>query len=307
MDLNDLYYFYLIVKHGGFSAAERASGLTKSALSRRVTQLEERLQVRLINRNTRKFSPTAAGNILFERAESVVRESELAYASMETLTHRPSGQLRVLAPTLLAQLNLANLLPGFLKEFSDISIVVDASDQSLEIIENGYDVAFRSNKDIDPSSGLIARTISEIELILVSSKSHPTSSQIKVPADLTNQRLASSVLDRIEGAMVWRFFREEESSDVKLQPSLFCLNPAVQLEAVRNGDLIGLIPSVLAESEIIAGRLIRILEDWKTETYKIYAIYPSRKNMSPALRAFLDYMYLHLPHQISGTSFEEKL
>ena len=79
----------------------------------------------------------------------------------------------------------------------------------------------------------------------------------------------------------------------------------MQREAVKKGDLVGLIPSVLADADIKAGRLVRVLEDWRTESYKIYAIYPSRKNMNPALRVFLDYMYLHLPRQISGTSFEE--
>ncbi|MCE0968870.1 LysR family transcriptional regulator [Pseudomonas sp. NMI4491_12] len=305
MDLNDLYYFYLVIKHGGYSAAERSSGLTKSALSRRIMQLEERLQVRLINRNTRNFSPTPAGSILFERAQVVVEEAEAAYASMADLTKSPSGQLRVLAPTLLAQMNLANLLPGFLKQYPEINIVVDASDHSLEIIENGYDMAFRNNKDLDPDSELIAKTISEVELILVSSPEHPALKEILEPSDLMSQRLASSVLDRIYGTITWHFFKDDQTGAVKFQPSLFCLNPAVQLEAVKKGDLIGLIPSVLADADIKAGRLVRILEAWRTESYKIYAIYPSRKNMNPALRVFLDYMYLHLPHQISGTSFEE--
>ncbi|MBD8473208.1 LysR family transcriptional regulator [Pseudomonas sp. CFBP 8770] len=300
MNLNDLYYFFLVVKHGGFSAAERSSGLTKSALSRRITQLEERLQVRLINRNTRNFSPTPAGLTLYERTQLLVQEGEAAYACMATLTDHPSGQLRVLAPTLLAQLNLATLLPGFLKAYPEIKIVVEASDQSLEIIENGFDVAFRNNKDIDPSSGLIARTIAEIELIVVCSSDSPDIGELKAPSDLKKRRLTSSVLDRLEGAVEWTFIKDGESRTIKFQPSLFCLNPAVQLEAIKNGSLIGLIPSVLAEADIKNGSVLRILHEWQTETYKIYAVYPSRKNMNPALRAFLDYMYLHLPRQIAG-------
>lgn len=299
MDLNDLYYFFLVVKHGGFSAAERSSGLTKSALSRRITQLEERLQVRLINRNTRNFSPTPAGQTLYEHTQLLVQESELAYASMAALTNHPSGQLRVLAPTLLTQLNLATLLPGFLKAYPDIKITVEASDQSLEIIENGYDVAFRNNKDIDPSSGLIARTIAEIELMVVCSFDSPELDKIQTPLDLSKRRLTSSVLDRMEGSVEWRFVKGDETQTIKSQPSLFCLNPTVQLESIKNGNLIGLIPIVLVEKYLKNGSLVQILQDWQTETYKIYAIYPSRQNMNPALRAFLDYMYLHLPKHLA--------
>lgn len=300
MDLNDLYYFFLVVKHGGFSAAERSSGLTKSALSRRITQLEERLQVRLINRNTRNFSPTPAGTMLYERTQLLVQEGESAYASMAALTNRPSGQIRVLAPTLLAQINLATLLPGFMKAYPEIKIVVEASDQSLEMIENGFDVAFRNNKDIDPDSGLIARTIAEIEMILVGSSKTSDISDLDKPSDISKRRLTSSVLDRHEGAVEWAFTKDGETRTIKLQPSLFCLNPAIQLEAIKNGGLIGLIPSVLIDMDLANGNLVRLLNEWKTETYKIYAIYPSRKNMSPALRVFLDYMYLHLPKQIAG-------
>ncbi|MGQ8705092.1 LysR family transcriptional regulator [Serratia sp. TSA_198.1] len=301
MDFNDIYYFYLVAEHKGYTAAERQSGLTKSLLSRRVTQLEERLKVRLIQRNSRRFALTAAGRILHQRAADMVKEGVAAYDSVSELTAEPSGLVRVSSLTVLAQYHLAPILPGFMTRYPQVRVTIDATDRHVQVIEESMDLVLRASRCIDEEPGLIARPLATSRLILVASpgflKRHGMPGS---PTQLTKMHTLSSVLDRLEGEQKWELINNitEEGITITHDPMLFCLNPRVQLEAAVNGVGIGLIPDIIAYPAIAEGKVIQILKPWATHERIIHAVFPSRKNMNPAVRAFLDYLIVHLPESL---------
>lgn len=292
MDFNNLYYFYLVAENGGYTAAQKASGITKSLLSRRISDLEEQLNVRLINRNTHSFSLTNTGQVLFERAEAMVREGINAYESVSALTTEPMGVIRISCPPVLAQYHLAPHLPGFMKKYPRVSVNIEATNRQVHLIEEMFDVVLRASSNFDDVQGLIAKPISTTQPLLVASHEFlETYGCPETLQDLKNFRTISSVVDQYEGVQKWTFTHKNgDKSAVKHKPVLFCRNPRVQLEAVLNGLGIGLIPHFSVQKHIRDKKLVIILEDWATETHYIHALYQSRKHMNPAVRAFLDYM-----------------
>lgn len=297
MDFNDLYYFYLIAEHGGFTAAERISGVTKSLLSRRIAQLEERTNVRLIQRNSRSFSLTTAGKILFEHAAQMVKDGQLAYDSVSELTVEPIGNIKVSCPTVLAQYNLAPILPGFMARYPKVNITIDATDRHVQIIEEMFDLALRARVSMDDEPGLVARVLATSRLILVASPVFLNFHGIPdSPDKISGLPTISSVLDRYEGEQKWQLVNNENRAVIiKHRPVLYCLNPRVQLEAALHGIGIGLIPESIALPAVHEGRLKQIMSEWTTFDHIIHAVFPSRKHMNPAVRAFLEYLLTHLP------------
>ncbi|WP_275554466.1 LysR substrate-binding domain-containing protein [Mixta sp. Marseille-Q2659] len=300
MDFNDLYYFYLVAENSGYTAAEKNSGITKSLLSRRVVQLEERLKVRLVQRNSRSFALTTAGNILLEHAKEMVREGINAYDSVSELVAEPSGVVRLSSPTVLAQYHLAPIIPGFMARYPNVRLCIDATDRHVQVIEERIDLSLRARKNINQEPGLVARILAVSNMILVASPvllEHygvPDS-----PEELESLPTISSVLDRNENEQRWDLTNKDGANfQFKHRAIMYCTNPRVQFEAVIHGIGVGLLPDTIVYSAIRERKLIKILEAWKADSHVIHAVFPSRKHMNPAVRAFLDYLILHLPGTI---------
>lgn len=305
MDFNDIYYFYLTAENGGFTAAERTSGITKSLLSRRVAQLEEKVGVQLIQRNSRQFSLTEAGRQLYEGAINMVAEGQSAYDSVALLRSVPSGIVRVSCPTVLAQHHLSLLLPDFMRQYPKISVSLDATDRNVQVIEERIDIALRSKKSLDSEPGLVARPLAASKMILVASPSFIEQYGMPThPNQLSRLPTLSDELERIDGEHKWELFSPEGSSCiVKHHPRLFCLNRWIQLESALQGIGLGLVPSPLATISIEKGDLIQVLPEWTTKAQIIHAVFSKRKGMNPATRVFLDYLILHLPEILKAPPF----
>src|SRR5689334_14895134 len=169
MDLNDLRYFALIVEHGGFSAAERLTHITKSKLSRRVALLEERLGVRLLQRSTRRLALTEAGRAFYEHCAAMMVEAEAAEQAVEQLRSEPVGRVRMSCPTAMAQFYVAQLLADFMRCHPKVAIELDASDRVVNLIEEGFDLALRAFDAGLHDPGLISRRIASGRMMLVAS------------------------------------------------------------------------------------------------------------------------------------------
>lgn len=297
MDFNDLYYFYLIAKHEGFTRAEKMSGITKSLLSRRVAHLEERLKVRLIQRSTRSFALTEAGRLLYVHAAEMVKEGNAAYDSLSHHVTQPSGIIRISCPSVLAQYHLAPILPGFMSAYPLIQVYLDATDRPVQVIEERIDLALRAHRLIDSEPGLIVRTLAKSHLILVASPAFIAREGLPTTFDeLAGLSTISSVVDRNEGELKWELENAQQQVTIfKHHPVLFCLNPRVQLEAAVQGIGVGLIPKSISSHAVAEGKLVHILPEWFTHNHIIHAVFPSRKHMNRAVRAFLDYLVEHLP------------
>ena len=166
IDLNDLYYFCEIVRHGGFAAAERATREPKSKLSRRLAQLEDRLGIRLVERSTRRFRVTEIGQIFFQHCSNMVQEAEQAQAAVAGAKDRPSGLVRFSCPTGMLE-TVTPILASFLAAHPDVSLNVVTGNSPTDLIEQRVDVALRVRFSLDGDASLTMRALAASRRILV--------------------------------------------------------------------------------------------------------------------------------------------
>ena len=156
-DLDDFYCFGLVVEHGGFSAAERATDIPKSKLSRRVYNLEEKLGVRLIQRSSRHFAVTDIGMNIYRHAQVMMNAAQSAHDLVDHLSEQPRGVIKVSVPVTVAQSELSKILPDFLKTYPEIRVQLLVSNRRVDIINEGFDVALRVRANLDDDPSLVLR------------------------------------------------------------------------------------------------------------------------------------------------------
>src|SRR5438132_1163226 len=222
-DLNDIYFFASVVQYGGFSAAARTIGGEKSRLSRRVAALEKRLGVRLLQRTTRALALTEAGQRFFERCRAAVEGAQAAYDSVAELKKEPSGLVRLSSPVLLTQRCLAHALPGYMTSHPKVSVYVEATDRTVNVIEERFDIAIRAKPVVESVAGLVAKTFGSSQRVLV-----PSRWSASAPAAFTTPGA------RLQSASVSRNAR---SSWERLERSDLHLRLAFHVEGARAFEL----------------------------------------------------------------------
>jgi DNA-binding transcriptional LysR family regulator len=184
-DLNDLYYFAMVVEHGGFAAAERALGIPKSRLSRRISQLESDLGVRLLQRSTRRFAVTDVGTSVYRHAQTMLAEAQAAREVVDRLSAQPRGVVRVSVPVSLAQQEIPAMLPDFLALYPEVRVQLLVSNRRFDLINEGVDVALRVRSKLEDDGSLVLRTFGPIQSLLVATPGYLDGmGRPKLPADL---------------------------------------------------------------------------------------------------------------------------
>jgi DNA-binding transcriptional LysR family regulator len=330
MDLNDLRYFALIVEHGGFSAAERETRVPRSKLSRRIARLEQRLGALLLQRSTRRLALTDAGQAFYAHCRAMLVEAEAAEAAVGQLYAEPAGTVRLTSPVVIAQLYLAPLIAGFMVRHPKVRVELDATDRTLNLIEDRVDIAVRARESAMQEPGLVARRIGSGRLILVASPSYldglaaPPSTSAPVtsaasttlaasatPAlastpsmPVTPEQLAqcATIGSRLEGeAQNWTLrHRDGGSCRVTHRPRLLCSDFSVQYEAAISGVGIALLPERVARRGLRYEALRQVLPDWGTAEESIHLVIATRRGLMPAVRALLDYLAVELPRALGG-------
>ena len=190
--LDDLYYYAMVVRHGGFAAAGRALGVPKSRLSRHVNTLEEQLGVRLLQRSTRRFVVTDTGQQLFRHCEAMLAQAEAALEVVETARSEPRGRIRVACPVAVAENVLAPVLPRFLARHPQVRVDLVVSNRRVDLLGEGFDAALRVRTTPSGEDGVVMRSFAELCELLVASPAYLAAAGVpEVPADLaTHQILA---------------------------------------------------------------------------------------------------------------------
>nr|MBF0685247.1 LysR family transcriptional regulator [Pseudomonas sp.] len=301
-DLNDLFYFAKVVDEGGFSAAGRVLNVSKSHLSRRISLLEERLGLRLLQRSTRKLAPTQAGEVYLRYCRAIAQAAHDADESMLGLLAEPTGQVTISAPIGLAQTVFPLLLPGFLSQYPKVSVRLHITNEAVDLYRDQVDIAMRIREAMHADANLIARRFGTSELSLVASKAylehHGTP---QTPADLADHATVSFAVTE-PGPHDWRLYDSHgEHVVVRHQPRLLCGDLQILLEAIRQGQGIGLLPDALWRAADFDDTLIHVLPDWRLPEGIVYAAYASRRGMVPAVRVLLDYLADNLTAVLDGT------
>lgn len=289
-DLNDIAFFVAVVENKGFSAAARALGLPKSTLSRRVGQLEERLGIRLLERSTRHFRLTDAGNSYFEKARAILDELDAADRELAQMRAGPCGIVRLAAPLASAQYLLPQILPDFLKRYPMIKVQVMVTDRPVDLFEDKIDIAIRARTELG-NEMLTMRKLATSYRILVASPTFVAEHDIKGDDPKILSGLA--FLSSNENAVRQSFTLVGPSGErqaVGFEPRLWTTDFNLVRESAIAGLGIAFLPLQVVQVALEDGRLIRVLPGWQSEPATIHLVFASQKSLTPAGRLLVEYL-----------------
>ena len=287
---NDLYYFARVAEKGSFTGAARALNIPKSRLSRRVAELEQRLGLRLLQRTTRHLVLTEVGRQFLLHCQAMVAEAEAATALALQVHSSPRGRLRVSCPGAMAQDQLAGLLPAFLGAYPDIRLELLVVNRRVDLVEEGIDVALRVRPPGEEDALLATRRfLTSCSVCVAAPAALAQWPELRVPHDLV--RVPVLGMPRTDWKLHWRFARNGAD------PVLLQLTPrlaADDFNVIRSAALAGLgiavLPLAACRAQLEAGTLGQVLPDWQLPAGVMHAVYPSRRGLAPAVRAFLDFL-----------------
>ena len=299
-DLNDLQFFAVVVEHGGYAAAERALGIPKSRLSRRITQLEADLGVRLLQRSTRKFAVTEVGQSVYRHAQSMLNEAQAAREAVERVSATPRGVIKVGCPVALSQDILTHLLPGFMRQFPQVRLQLQVSNRRVDIIQEGFDIALRVRNQLTDDGELVLRRFGDVrEMLVASPKYLDRAGRPSTPAELAGHATLSMSDD--EARQRWSLHGPNgEIERVDLQPHLMAHDFPLLLSAAREGLGIALLPEMTCADAVRRGELELVVPEWHLPMGICHAVFPSRRGLLPAVRVFIDYLAEHMPAVIEA-------
>ncbi|WP_173911177.1 LysR family transcriptional regulator [Acinetobacter sp. Marseille-Q1618] len=293
-DLDDFYCFALVVEHGGFSAAERATDIPKSKLSRRVYNLEENLGVRLIQRSSRQFAVTEIGMNIYRYAQVMMNAAQSAHDLVDHLSEQPRGLIKVSVPVSIAQNEIARILPQFLKDYPEIKVQLLVSNRRVDIVNEGIDLALRVRDNLDDDPNLVLRKFEQIQQHLFASQAYLNEfGTLKKPEDLSEHRILSMVDEHVDQQIILHD-EEGHQKKVKVNPILMGSDLLMLAKLASQNCGVVLLPDSVVEDYVATGQLVRVLPNWKVPQGVFHAVYPSRRGLLPAVRVFIDYLVEHL-------------
>lgn len=282
MDLNELLVFVRVVQAGSIRGAAEQLSMPKSTVSRKLIELEARLEARLLQRTTRKLGLTDAGRLYYDHCARIVGEIEDAERAVQRQHEAPRGLLRVTAP-----LNLAVLGPiviEYLAAHPEVRLELSANARVVDLIEERFDVGLRIGPLED--SSLVARTLGVVSWILVATRGYlKKHGRPKSPAELKSH----DVLLFGTSATVTLTY-ERRTEEVSLAPRLLTNDMDVLWGALKNGLGVAIVPAFLCEEDLRAGRFEHVLSGWSPPSTPVHVVVPSARHLSPTVRSFVDHL-----------------
>ena len=284
--LTAMQVFAEVATSGSFSATADKLDMSRAMVTRYVAELEEWLGARLLQRTTRSVTLTDAG-------ETCLRRSQQMLALMENVEEETTisggelrGQLRLTCAMSFGYAQLAAVLAAFLALHPQLKIDLNVSEGALNLVDARIDLAIRISAEPDPM--LIARPLARCDSLLVASPAYLDSHGTPhAPQELTQHRCLSHANF---GKSVWHLARGAESTQVSVVSRFSANDATALLKAAMAGGGIAMLPTYLVNPVVATGELSTVLPDWQAPVATIYALYPSRRNLSPAVRALLDYL-----------------
>lgn len=276
-----------VVSSGSFAEAARRLGVTRSAISKAITQLEQELGVRLLDRTTRRVTPTEAGLAYYERCLAILAQISETEAQVSRLHDEPKGVLKVNGPMSFGTLYLGSAIADFMDRYRDLKVELTLSDRMIDPLEEGVDVTVRIGAMVD--SSLIARRISTARVLLVASPEYLARNGMpKTPADLVGHKCLhyghSTTVPR------WQLTDNGTSITVPVAACLSSNNGDTLRDAALKGIGIARQPSFIVGSDIAAGRLVVVLPDFPPQDVTIHALYAPNRFLAAKSRVFIDFL-----------------
>ena len=284
----DLQAFVTVVDAGSFSAAGERLAIAKSVVSRRVSALEQRLGVKLLNRTTRRLSLTDSGRALHQRASRILADLDDAEQVVTSAHGALRGRLRIAAPLSFGLLHLAPAVTEFLQVNEELVIDIDLNDRQVNIVEEGFDMAVRVGYLED--STLVARRLSSVRRVTVASPGYLAQHGMPTEPDELEHHWGINYAN-IPRHMQWRYHLPDGKTVTPQVPSrLQTNNGEMQASAAMAGLGIAVLPSFLCNEAIADSRLIPLLCDYEQPPEGVYVVYPPGRFLSRRVRSFSDFL-----------------
>lgn len=279
--------FVQVVDAGGFSAAARRAGKSKALLSKYVRDLEDELGVRLLNRTTRRLSPTEAGLAYHREAVDILQRLADLEASVRDAHTRARGHLRVSAPRSFGDAELGGAVLEFMAAHPDITVDLRLDDRFVDLVEEGFDLAIRVSEPVD--SSLIARRLGSFRVVTCAAPAWIAAhGRPQTPTELAG--LPAIADTNARNWSHWPYLVDGERIVVNVSPRMNVNSPQVVAEAAVAGLGVARVPLFAVAAAIEAGRLEVLLEANELTGLAVNAVYPHRRHLSGKVRVFVDFL-----------------
>ncbi len=298
-DLNDYFYFVHVVEKRGFSAASEALGLPKSRLSRHIRQLEERMDARLIQRTTRQFNVTELGETFYAHARTVVDEMEKAENAVRRKKNLLSGNVTISCSVGVAQFAMKELIARFLAENPLVTVSQQVTNQNIDMVASGVDLAIRGHSAALPDSSLIQRPLAQVEWQLFAASDYEDQhGSLGDPSDIENHQTLALGWQSPRGK--WELERQSgEKLAVEITPRLKSDDMSTLKHAATGGAGLVALPAYTCRDELENGQLRRVLSSWHAGAPQLSLVAPIRKGRPQAVVAMQDFLIAEFANAVA--------
>lgn len=285
---DDYYYFYLVVKHGGFSAASEASNITKSKLSRRILDLEAKFNVTLIQRSTRHFKVTPLGQEFFEECAKIIEQADNAQNVLLKQEIELQGLIKISCPPVMMEHQIRPILNQFLKKNPKVRVELALTSRRIDVLHDDIDLAIRTNFSSNEDSSIIVRDVIKTTHCLVISPELLGDREIQHVTELCE--FPTIVLGTDKQHYHWHLhhIQQREEIDIPLQPRVKSNDLMGAYYAVLDGLGIADLPYLTVERDIASGRLIHLLPEWCSNIGVVQLVYASRKGQRLVMEKLIE-------------------
>ena len=285
--LNAISVFCKVIETQSFTQAANQQNISVAMASKLVSQLEEHLKTRLLQRTTRKIVPTEAGMLYYQRCQAILLDLSEADSSISNMATSLQGNLLISVPRDFGLLYISPNLPKFIELHPNLHVEIEFEDKRVDLVAEGYDLALRIGYMQD--SSLVARKISSSPMHFVASPSYLESRGTPLtPDDLEYHQglLYKSSLNQVH----WLSTKANQIQRYKIQSKVVSNNGMALLEMTKAGLGISNSPNFFVKGALASGELVEILSEYKQKPLDIYVVYPNRRHLPAKVRAFIEFL-----------------
>jgi DNA-binding transcriptional LysR family regulator len=291
MLMNEMVIFYTVVQQNSFSGAASTLGVSKSFISKHITELEKKLKTRLLNRTTRQLSLTEAGEIFYQHCKSLAAVADDGFDAIMNLNNQPSGKLKISVPPALAVHLFSEPMITYMQLYPDVTLNVNLESKFVDIIKDGFDLVIRVA--IMPDSSLISQKIASLGSVVCASPQYmEKNGPIHTPEELSSHVFTTYSGHRFSKTLT--FTRKNKQHTVEV-PSIFdCNSLDLMVKILGTHACMAVLPTLMAKQLEKENKVIICLPEYQLPEVDLYAVYPARAFMPLKVKAFIDILKLHL-------------
>ncbi|WP_286708485.1 LysR family transcriptional regulator [Psychrobacter sp. UBA2514] len=275
--------FVCVAEYGSFTRAAKALGISTAQVSRQISALEKRLKIKLLYRTTRKVSLTEEGRVFYQHCRSVLDGLNAAEQAVSNLQSKPQGRIKLTAPVTYGEQQLLPLINDFMVQYRDIEVTAFLSNQKIDLIEGGYDLAIRIGKLRD--STMMAKKLSLRTNFVCATPAYLN--QYGVPRTLDDLSQHNCLLGTRD---YWHFVEKGIEKNLRVSGSIQYNSGYSLVDAALKGLGIVQLPDYYVQKHLASGALVSVLDNYREPKESIWAIYPHNRQLSPKIRLLVDYL-----------------